>query len=152
MTQTVTALYDTYDDAVAATRAVAEAGIPISDISIVSNNADNRSERIHQTTHAAEDARTRAGIGAVVGGVGGLLTGLALTAIPGVGSRVAAGRLVAFAVGAAGGAVIGGAAGGLVGSLRRGSASSGANPTTRADRKPTTVQRTEACHEPSAGH
>jgi hypothetical protein len=107
MTQTVTALYDTYDDAVAATRALVEAGIPVSDISIVSNSADNRSERTHQTTHAAEDARTGAGIGAVMGGVGGLLTGLALTAIPGVGPVVNAGRLVASAVGAAGGVRLG---------------------------------------------
>ena len=38
-------------------------------------------------------------------------------AIPGVGPVVAAGWLVATAVGAAGGAVVGGAAGGLVGSL-----------------------------------
>jgi hypothetical protein len=116
MTQTVTALYDRYEDADAATRALEEAGIPTSDISIVSNNADNRYDRTH-STHAAEDAGTGAGIGAVVGGIGGLLTGLGLMAIPGVGPVVAAGWLVATAVGAAGGAVVGGAAGGLVGSL-----------------------------------
>jgi hypothetical protein len=116
MTQTVTALYDRYEDADAATRALEEAGIPASDISIVSNNADNRHDRTH-STHAAEDAGTGAGIGAVVGGIGGLLTGLGLLAIPGVGPVVAAGWLVATAVGAAGGAVVGGAAGGLVGSL-----------------------------------
>jgi hypothetical protein len=52
-----------------------------------------------------------------VGGVGGLLTGLGLLAIPGVGPVVAAGWLVATAAGAATGAVVGGAAGGLVGSL-----------------------------------
>ena len=116
MTQTVTALYDTYDDAIAATNALEEAGFSASDISIVSNNADNRHNRDH-TAHAAEDAGKGAGIGAVVGGVGGLLTGLGLIAIPGVGPVVAAGWLVATAVGAAGGAVVGGAAGGLVGSL-----------------------------------
>ena len=116
MTQTVTALYDTYDDAIAAMNALEEAGFSASDISIVSNNADNRYNRDH-TAHAAEDAGKGAGIGAVVGGVGGLLTGLGLIAIPGVGPVVAAGWLVATAVGAAGGAVVGGAAGGLVGSL-----------------------------------
>ena len=116
MAQTVTALYDTYDGAVAAVNALEEAGVPASDVSIVSNNADNRyAER--QSTHAGEDAGKGAGIGAVVGGVGGLLTGLGLLAIPGVGPVVAAGWLVATAVGAAGGAVVGGAAGGLVGSL-----------------------------------
>lgn len=116
MTQTVTALYDTYDEAISAAHALEEAGISASDISIVSNNADDRYNRDH-TTHAAEDAGKGAGIGAVVGGVGGLLTGLGLMAIPGVGPVVAAGWLVATAVGAAGGAVVGGAAGGLVGSL-----------------------------------
>ncbi len=116
MTQTVTALYDNYDDALAATRALEEAGIPASDISLVSSNADNRYDR-DRTSDAAEDAGKGAGIGAVVGGVGGLLTGLGLMAIPGVGPVVAAGWLVATAVGAAGGAIVGGAAGGLVGSL-----------------------------------
>jgi len=116
MAQTVTALYDTYDGAVAAVNALEEAGVPASEVSIVSNNADNRYAE-HQSTHAGEDAGKGAGIGAVVGGVGGLLTGLGLLAIPGVGPVVAAGWLVATAVGAAGGAVVGGAAGGLVGSL-----------------------------------
>src|ERR1700732_452023 len=81
MKQTVTSLYDTYDDAVAAAGALAKAGIPISDISIISNNADNRSERTH---HAADDAKKGAGIGAAVGaglgaavgGIGGVPHGL----------------------------------------------------------------------------
>ena len=38
MTQTVTALYDTYDDAVSAVNALEASGIPQSDISIVSNS------------------------------------------------------------------------------------------------------------------
>ena len=67
MTQTVTALYDTHDDAVAAMHALTEAGIPVSDISIISSNADNRSERTH---HAADDAKKGAGLGAAVGGLG----------------------------------------------------------------------------------
>lgn len=115
MAQTVTALYDTYDGAVAAVDALEEMGISASDISIVSNNADERYTQ--RQSRAGEDAGKGAGIGAVVGGVGGLLTGLGLMAIPGVGPVVAAGWLVATAVGAAGGAVVGGAAGGLVGSL-----------------------------------
>jgi hypothetical protein len=54
-----------------------------------------------------------------VGGIGGLLTGLGLMAIPGVGPVVAGGWLVATAAGAAAGAAVGGAAGGLVGSLTK---------------------------------
>ncbi len=116
MTQTVTALYDTYDAAVSAVNALEAAGIPHSEISIVSNNVDNRYQDV-RAPHAGTDAGAGAGIGAAVGGVGGLLTGLGLLAIPGVGPVVAAGWLVATAVGAVGGAVVGGAAGGLVGSL-----------------------------------
>jgi hypothetical protein len=116
MTQTVTAVYDTYNFAVSAVNALEASGVPHSDISIVSNNVDNRYTK-DRPTHAAEDARKGAGIGAAVGGVGGLLTGLGLLALPGVGPVVAAGWLVATAAGAATGAVVGGAAGGLVGSL-----------------------------------
>src|SRR5277367_705367 len=116
MTQTVTALYDTYDAAVFAVNDLEACGIPHTDISLVSNNVDHRYDKDHPT-NAAADAGTGAGIGAAVGGVGGLLTGLGLLAIPGVGPVVAAGWLVATAVGAVGGAVVGGAAGGIVGSL-----------------------------------
>ena len=116
MVQIVTALYDTYDSAVSAVDALEAAGVPQSDISIVSNNVDNRYDK-DRPTHAAEDAGKGAGIGAAVGGVGGLLTGLGLLAIPGVGPVVAAGWLVATAAGAMTGAVVGGAAGGLVGAL-----------------------------------
>src|SRR5689334_23405493 len=110
MTQTVTALYDTYDSAVSAVNALEASGVPLS------NNVDNRFNK-DRPTNAAEDAGKGAGIGAAVGGVGGLLTGLGLLAIPGVGPVVAAGWLVATAAGAVTGAVVGGAAGGLVGSL-----------------------------------
>lgn len=118
MTQVVSALYDTYDAAVSAVSALEDAGIPYSEISIISNNVDNRYAP-DQRTRTAEDAEKGAGIGAAVGGIGGLLTGLGLMAIPGVGPVVAAGWLVATAAGVATGAVVGGAAGGLVGALTK---------------------------------
>ena len=55
MTQTVTALYDTHDSAVSAVNALEASGIPHSDISIVSNNVDNRYTK-NRPTNAAEDA------------------------------------------------------------------------------------------------
>jgi hypothetical protein len=118
MTQVVTALYDTYDSAVSAVNALEDAGIPYAEISIVSNNVDERYPADHRTK-TAEDAGKGAGIGAAVGGIGGLLTGLGLMAIPGVGPVVAAGWLAATAAGAATGAVVGGAAGGFVGALTK---------------------------------
>jgi hypothetical protein len=57
-----------------------------------------------------------AGIGAVVGGLGGLLVGLGALAIPGIGPVLAAGPLAA-ALGALAGAGIGAAAGGLIGAM-----------------------------------
>ena len=111
--RTVTGLFDDYTDASSAVSELEAVGVPSSDISIVSNNADRR----HGESNAAEGAGTGAGIGAVVGGAGGLLTGLGLMAIPGVGPVVAAGWLAATAAGAAAGAVAGGAAGGIIGGL-----------------------------------
>jgi len=114
MKKTATGLYDDYADARAAVIALEERGIPSDDVSIVSNNAD---DRYAKDTNAAEGAGAGAGIGAAVGGVGGLLTGLGIMAIPGVGPVVAAGWLAATAAGAAAGAVAGGAAGGLIGAM-----------------------------------
>jgi hypothetical protein len=114
MKKTATGLFDDYSDARAAVRALEARGIPSDDISIVSNNVD---ERQTGDTNAVEGAGTGAGIGAAVGGVGGLLTGLGIMAIPGVGPVVAAGWLAATAAGAAAGAVAGGATGGIIGAM-----------------------------------
>ncbi|MBZ9676346.1 general stress protein [Mesorhizobium sp. ES1-1] len=119
--KTVTGLFDNYDDASDAVGELEASGVPHSDISIVANNADNRLDHTDtshmDTSNAADDAAGGAGLGAVVGGAGGLLAGLGLMAIPGVGPVVAAGWLAATAVGALSGAVVGGAAGGIVGAL-----------------------------------
>ena len=122
MTQTITALFDTFEEAKAAVHDLEAAGVPHGDISLVANNARGDHDhlaRTMNTAEAAKDAGKGAGVGAAVGGVGGLLTGLGIMAIPGVGPVVAAGWLVATAVGAIGGAVVGGAAGGVVGALTK---------------------------------
>jgi hypothetical protein len=116
MTQTVTALFDRYEDASAAVTNLEAAGLSRSDISIVANNAEHW-HKDDRPSDAPADAGIGAGIGAVAGGGAGLLAGLGLMAIPGVGPVVAAGWLVATAVGAVAGAVTGGAAGGIVGAL-----------------------------------
>jgi hypothetical protein len=113
--KTVTGLFDNYDDASVAVGELEAMGIPHSNISIVASKSDGRHDS--DGSKAAEDAAGGAGLGAVIGGAGGLLTGLGLMAIPGVGPVVAAGWLAATAVGAVGGAVVGGAAGGIVGAL-----------------------------------
>lgn len=112
MTKTISALYDTYSDAVAAVRELESAGIPQKDISMVSNSTSSSYEQ-----EVAKDAGTGASIGAAAGAAGGLLAGLGLLAIPGVGPVVAAGWLVATVAGAATGAAVGGVTGGLVGAM-----------------------------------
>ncbi|KQV82150.1 general stress protein [Rhizobium sp. Root1220] len=114
--RTITGLYDSYDDAKAAVKALEDAGVSSDDISIVTNKA-NGVDAEGQGNRATEGAGTGAGIGAVAGGAGGLLTGLGMLAIPGVGPVVAAGWLAATAAGAVAGAVAGGAVGGIVGAM-----------------------------------
>ncbi|MGH1573977.1 hypothetical protein ACRAWG_29175 [Methylobacterium sp. P31] len=113
-TRTLTALYDRYDDAAAAVTKLEAAGVPHTDISLVSNRTENPADGDGRTAeHAATGTGTGATIGTVLGGGAGLLAGLGLMAIPGVGPVVAAGWLVATLTGAG----VGAAAGGLAGSL-----------------------------------
>lgn len=116
-TRTVTGLYDTYDAAAQTVRDLEAAHIPHDDISIVAHRSDTREVPGESAHGAATGAATGASAGAAVGGGAGLLAGLGLLAIPGVGPVVAAGWLVATAVGAVAGAATGGATGGLIGSL-----------------------------------
>src|SRR5512144_1432501 len=112
---TISRLYDTYEAAAEAMRGLMDAGIPHSDISLVSNNADNwysttsrGAKPVTGTVDRDRDGRddrvegaeAGAGIGGVAGGIIGLLTGLGLMAIPGVGPVVAAGWLASTAAGA----------------------------------------------------
>ena len=122
--RTLTRLYDSHDDATNVVQALEAAGVPHSDISIVSNNAGGRYDAAATTGSsgltsgdpqqgAGTGAGTGASLGTVLGGGAGLLAGLGALAIPGVGPIVAAGWLVATLTGAG----VGAAAGGLVGSL-----------------------------------
>ena len=123
--QTVTALFDRYEDASNAVAKLEAGGIPHSDISLVSNNEGDRHAGLlgHGRDHVSADTEqkakdgvgTGATLGTIVGGAAGLLTGLGMIAIPGVGPVVAAGWLVATLTGAGVGAAAGGLAGGLTG-------------------------------------
>jgi hypothetical protein len=108
MTQTLTGLFDHYDDARRAVQDLEAAGVAHRDISIVGH--DTRKAAGDVADPAAQDAGAGAGVGAEVAGLG-------LLAIPGIGPVVAAGWLAATAAGAAGGALVGAAAGGIVGAL-----------------------------------
>ena len=124
MSTIVTRLFETYEHASMAVTDLETNGIPHSAISLVANNVDDRYSSVvptnstTPTTHdtaetAGAGAGTGATIGTVLGGGAGLLAGLGMLAIPGVGPVVAAGWLIATAVGAG----VGAASGGLLGSL-----------------------------------
>ena len=115
--RTVTGLYDSYDAAAQTVRDLEAARIPDTDISIVAHRSDYHDVTSETAPWGATGAGTGASAGAAIGGGVGLLAGLGMLAIPGVGPVVAAGWLVATAVGAVAGAAAGGATGGLIGSL-----------------------------------
>lgn len=133
MTRTVTRLFNSHTDAIAAIEDLERAGFPHERISLVSNNADNWHEGHRHGSGSdgplgdrnrdgendvADGAGKGATTGGLIGGAGGLLAGLGMLAIPGLGPVVAAGWLASTAVGAAAGAAVGGAAGGLLGALK----------------------------------
>ncbi len=97
--RTITGLFSTHHEARTAVAALEQAGIPSSDISLISPKGGESS---------AEGVATGAGIGAAVGGAGGLLAGLGAIAIPGIGPVIGAGWLVATIVGATAGSIAGG--------------------------------------------
>jgi hypothetical protein len=109
----VSGLFDSYERAAEAVKALKQAGIPAGDISLVANNAVEADKSLH----IADDAEAGTAAGAVIGGAGGLLAGLGALAIPGIGPVVAGGWLVATAIGAVTGAIFGLAAGGIIGAL-----------------------------------
>lgn len=117
MKTTVSALFDNRADAVNAVRALTNNGFLRHDISMVASDAAGEYAKYHGQVipddMPADDTINGAASGAVVGGLGGLLVGLAALAIPGLGPIVAAGPIATAIAGAS----IGAAAGGIVGAL-----------------------------------
>lgn len=126
MAKTVVGLFYDTEHARMAVQDLVDMGIPRSDISLMSRTEGEakgivtdtgRAATTRETTETAagEGAAAGAGVGAALGGVGGLLVGLGALAIPGVGPILAAGPLVAALTGAAVGAGVGAVVGALVG-------------------------------------
>lgn len=124
---TISRLFDDYDAAAKAAEELEDSGIPASDISIISSNADGWYDRnrdpsvtnkhVDRDLDGVDDRRegadAGAAIGGTIGGVAGLLAGLGMLAIPGIGPVVAAGWLVSTAALGIGGGVVGGIIGAL---------------------------------------
>ena len=109
--RTLSKVYDTYGQARQVVTDLHAAGVADSKISLVANkHVAAEYEDLDEYSETAAGA----GLGAAVGGAGGLLAGLGIIAIPGVGPVVAAGWLAATLVGALAGAAAGGVVGALV--------------------------------------
>src|SRR5437870_3600240 len=111
--KTVIGAFDTFAEARSAVDALARAGLNEKDVSIVANNTGTpaaTTETTTTTTRPSVGGETMTG--AVVGGLAGLVLGLAPFVIPGLGAIAAAGWLALTLTGAAIGAGVG-----LVGAL-----------------------------------
>jgi len=112
MTTTIVGVFDDFTAAVNATPDLVSAGFPKETISVVAQDHKGEYAKF-LNTETSSDVGSNVTTGAVVGGLGGLLVGLAALAIPGLGPVIAAGPLAtAFA-----GAALGAATGSFVGAL-----------------------------------
>jgi uncharacterized membrane protein len=112
-TKTIVGVFNSVQDAHAAVRELEGQGISRDEISIVANKNASGYDTMEDRDKAA-DVVADAGIGAAIGGVGGLLLAAAgAITIPVIGPVLAAGPIAAALTGAG----IGAAAGGLVGAL-----------------------------------
>jgi len=112
LARTVIGLFDNLDQAQRVVQQLVDAGFNRDDIGIVRSNQRGGTTTTNANNEKS-DVGKDAGWGAVLGGVAGLVVGLAALAIPGIGPIVAAGPIAA----ALGGAGIGAVAGGLIGAL-----------------------------------
>ena len=127
--KTVVGLFDDLGEARNAVQELFREGFSRDDVNLIANaSADEygryfdkdgryKTSDSYAATAAADSDHsgvgTGASIGAVLGGLGGLLFGMALLPVPGIGPIVAAGPITSALVGAVGGAV----AGGIIGAL-----------------------------------
>ncbi len=129
---TVVAVYDTFETADKAIRALVDEGFARNDIGLAANNTrgaytDLTTDSVatngvipDHVTDLNDPSDVSGGeggsFGAVVGGITGAVVALSAIVIPGVGPIIAAGPLVAL-LGGATGAVVGGAAGAVTGGV-----------------------------------
>lgn len=116
--QTVVAVYDSFESADRAIRALVDDGFSRADVGLAANDVRGDYARLNPTVAASEDVSGGEGgsFGAVIGGITGAVAALTAIVIPGIGPVIAAGPLIAL-LGGATGAVVGGAAGAVTGGL-----------------------------------
>lgn len=117
--KTVVGTYDNLQTAYAVANDLISAGYSRNEISVIASDPKNEyspyvDTGVTESVDTADDVAKGAGLGAAIGGLGGLLVGLGALAIPGVGPVIAAGPLLAALTGAGVGAVTGGIVGALI--------------------------------------
>lgn len=110
---TVAGFFDTAEAASGALDALLEQGVPRDHISLLSHEKSRQVVGAHDVIDIEESAGERAGKGALMGGLAGLVVGLGAVLIPGVGPLLAFGPLATALVSAGVGATAGGLLGGL---------------------------------------
>jgi uncharacterized membrane protein len=117
MAKTIVGLFDDATEVEAVVQELTRLGVARDQISLMANRGEvgvaASREGAPETTTSGEDAMTGAGIGAMAGGLGGLIVGLVALPIPGLGPVIAAGPIGAALMGAGIGAVTGGVIGAL---------------------------------------
>jgi hypothetical protein len=109
-------LYASPDIAENAVDQLLAAGFSNSDISVLLPDNDSTRAFAHEkNTKAPEGVTTGVTTGGIVGGALGALAGVGALAIPGIGSLIAAGPIVAALAGVGSGGIVGGIVGALVG-------------------------------------
>jgi hypothetical protein len=112
--KTVVGLFDSSEPAQQAADALVAHGFPRQEVSIITGDKRAQQETPNIGPVHGVGADTEAGRDAAIGGLAGVVAGLAALAIPGIGPLLAVGPLA----GALGGLGIGAAVGGLVGVLK----------------------------------
>ena len=114
-------VFERREDLEAVLRALKDANYDMNRVSLIARHVENVEGAEEITDRGDNEAQEGAGIGAstgtVLGGVGGLLVGLGVLAIPGIGPILAAGAEINALASTLAGAGIGAAAGGIVGAL-----------------------------------
>jgi hypothetical protein len=112
----VVGIYPDHSSLAMGVRTLKDAGFRSADISLLySQGAAGETSGRENEQSAAEGAATGASTGVVVGGVLGWLAGIGSLVIPGAGTFIAAGPILAALAGAGAGGAVGGLAGGLAG-------------------------------------
>jgi hypothetical protein len=114
--QSAIGVFDSMDAADDAVRKLVEGGFPANQVSVLAQNFQSE-KQVHGFVTTGDVAKAGAGAGAWVGGLFGVLMGVAFIAVPGFGPLLVAGPLAASLLGGIEGAIAGAGAGGLLGAL-----------------------------------